>query len=408
MAEAEILKAELAEFVCGANDVIELKLVRDVNDIFDDTKIFRPEFTHQLFGQNENIFGYKELKIQLYFSAGSLNPYLAKTSSAEVDGKKYDGVKPDDVLKTIVDQLEIQPMSSLDHFIAKLPEESSFQPSGELLDSYSLDGADGSSTHFEIYKCDIREQKFKDYHSKMQTFLWWYIDAASYIDVDDDRWTYYTIMEKYSQNGNKQYAFVGYATLYRYYAYPDKIRPRISQFLILPPFQRRGHGCRFLRSIYSDVQKDSQVLDITVEDPSEEFVRLRDFVDCQDCGRLEAYTKDKLKGSFSQDMEKEAQSKYKINKKQARRVFEILKWMNVNQGDEEEVRSYRLEVKQRLNVPFQKQKSDYEKLKKVLKPEELTATMEGTSLEERQKTLESWYQELSSEYSKVVEKLQNS
>lgn len=57
---------------------------------------------------------------------------------------------------------------------------------------------------------------------------------------------------------------------------------------------------------------------------------------------------------------------------------------------------------------FQKQKSDYEKLKKVLKPEELTATMEGTSLEERQKTLESWYQELSSEYSKVVEKLQNS
>lgn len=84
-------------------------------------------------------------------------------------------------------------MSSLDHFIAKLPEESSFQPSGELLDSYSLDSADGSSTHFEIYKCDIREQKFKDYHSKMQTFLWWYIDAASYIDVDDDRWTYYTM-----------------------------------------------------------------------------------------------------------------------------------------------------------------------------------------------------------------------
>lgn len=46
-----------------------------------------------IFFYSENIFGYKELKIQLYFSAGSLNPYLAKTSSAEVDGKKYDGVK---------------------------------------------------------------------------------------------------------------------------------------------------------------------------------------------------------------------------------------------------------------------------------------------------------------------------
>lgn len=408
MADAEILKAELAEFVCGANDVIELKLVRDVNDIFDDSKVFRPEFTHQLFGQNENIFGYKGLKIQLYFSAGHLNSYLAKSCSAEVDGKKYDGVKPDDVLKTIVDQLEIQPMSSLDHFIAKLPEESSFKPSGELLHSYSIDLEEGSKRHFEIYKCDIREQEFRDYHTKMQTFLWWYIDAASYIDVDDDRWMYYTIMEKYTVNGGKQYAFIGYATLYKYYAYPDKIRPRISQVIILPPFQRQGHGRHFLRSIYSDLQKDSQVLDITVEDPSEHFVRLRDFVDCEDCARLDAFAKDKLKGSYTTDMEREAQTKYKINKKQARRVYEILKWMTINQGDEEEVRSYRLEVKQRLNIPFQKQKSDYEKLKKVLKPEELSATMQGTSLEERQKTLETWYQELISEYNKVVEKLQNS
>ncbi|KAJ8036620.1 Histone acetyltransferase type B catalytic subunit [Holothuria leucospilota] len=407
MAESEILKTELAEYVCGANDVIELKLVRDVNDIFDDTKSFHPEFTHQLFGQNENIFGYKGLKIQLYFSAANLNCYLAKSSTAEVDTKKYDGVKPDDVLKTIIDQLEIEPMSSLDHFIAKLPEELSFQPMGELIHSYTTEEHEGTSRQYEIYKCDISDQKFREYHSRMQTFLWWYIDAASYIDVDDDKWMYYTILEKFPSNGAKQYAFVGYGTVYRYYAYPDKVRPRISQVLILPPFQKQGLGVTFLRAINNNIQNDGQVLDITVEDPSEDFVRIRDFIDCQDCSSLPAFSKEKLKGGFSPEMEKEAQFKFKINKKQARRVYEILKWMGIDQGNAEEVRSYRLEVKKRLNIPFQKQKSDYEKLKRVLKPEELTATMEGTSLEERQKTLELWYNELMVDYEKVVKRLQN-
>lgn len=97
------------------------------------------------------------------------------------------------MLKTIIDQLEIEPMSSLDHFIAKLPEESSFQPMGELIHSYTTEEKEGTSRQYEIYKCDISDQKFRDYHSKMQTFLWWYIDAASYIDVDDDKWMYYTM-----------------------------------------------------------------------------------------------------------------------------------------------------------------------------------------------------------------------
>ena len=42
--------------------------------------------------------------------------------------------------------------------------------------------------------------------------------------------------EKYKSNGNPMYAFVGYMTVYNYYAYPEKIRPRIRYlifFLIL-------------------------------------------------------------------------------------------------------------------------------------------------------------------------------
>jgi histone acetyltransferase 1 len=37
--------------------------------------------------------------------------------------------------------------------------------------------------------------------------------------------------EKYSapEDGSARYAIAGYATMYQYYAYPDKVRPRISQ-----------------------------------------------------------------------------------------------------------------------------------------------------------------------------------
>ena len=36
-----------------------------------------------------------------------------------------------------------------------------------------------------------------------------------------------------------------------------------SQVLILPPYQRKGHGRRLLTTIYNDLRKDSRVQDIT-------------------------------------------------------------------------------------------------------------------------------------------------
>lgn len=42
------------------------------------------------------------------------------------------------------------------------------------------------------------------------------------------------------------YATVGYSTVYLYYAYPEHIRPRISQMLVLPPFQKLGIGSKMI------------------------------------------------------------------------------------------------------------------------------------------------------------------
>jgi hypothetical protein len=72
--------------------------------------------------------------------------------------------------------------------------------------------------------------------------------------------------------------------------------------LILPPYQRKGHGRRLLTAIYNDFRKDSRVQDITgnlfmnfrrynwnyfffylAEDPSDNFIALRDLVSLELC-----------------------------------------------------------------------------------------------------------------------------
>ena len=86
--------------------------------------------------------------------------------------------------------------------------------------------------------------------------------------------------EKYKNlDGDFEYASVGYTTVYQYYAWPEHIRPRISQMLVLPPFQKLGIGTSFIETIYQYFKGDKSVVDITVEDPSDDFQRIRNFVD---------------------------------------------------------------------------------------------------------------------------------
>lgn len=58
--------------------------------------------------------------------------------------------------------------------------------------------------------------------------------------------------EKYeASEGGLRYATAAYATVYRYYAYPNHIRPRISQVLTLPPFCKLGICAHLLQVIFT-------------------------------------------------------------------------------------------------------------------------------------------------------------
>lgn len=80
------------------------------------------------------------------------------------------------------------------------------------------------------------------------------------------KFCFYSRFEKYTSNvGSQQYATVGFATVYQYYAYPRHARPRIAQVLVLPPFQGLGTGAELLSAIYREYIGRSEVKDITGE-----------------------------------------------------------------------------------------------------------------------------------------------
>jgi len=405
--DVDIAGSKEAEYVCDSNEALEFKLIRSAQDLEDDSVSFKPEMSHQIFGDSESIFGYKDLTVKLYYSACRLTMYLGLKAQAAIDPRQYGGIEPDNVLDIIKEKLQIHNvLFNIDEFTKALQDDESFQPFGEKLTSFTVE-QDNGNKNFEIYHCDTTNKKFLNFHERLQTFILFYIDAASYIDVDDPKWQFFVIYEKYrSASGSTYYAVAGYSTVYEYYAYPDRVRPRISQMLVLPPFQRQGLAANLLCSIYHHYQSQDCVADITVEDPNEQFQYLRDFVDACLCSSLQSFSKEKLKQGFNAAMAAEACSKYKINKKQARRVYEILRLKETNVHNDEEYSAYRLDVKRRLNILFQKEATLMKKLKPLLDEDpHLHNALGLKTLEQRFEILEKLFSDAENDYKKIIRRI---
>lgn len=401
------IAAHLKHLVINSNECLEFKLVRDVKDLEDDNTIFKPEMSHQVFGDSETIFGYRDLRVKLYYSAGLLETYLDMTYSEKINKLAYEGVEADEVLPKIATKLTPSIHNNLDSFIESLKKDETFRPYGELLYSFSVND-NGHTRQFEVYKADMTCKGFREYHQRLQTFVLWYIDAANFIDIDDDQWHYFNMFEKYkSTSGCIQYGTIGFATVYQYYAYPHHTRPRIAQVLILPPFQTIGLGTHLLHAIYCEYIGRNEVKDITVEDPSVGFQRIRDYVDAINCSKLPSFSRESLLQGFNKTMAIEAREKYKINKKQARRVYEILRLRITDISNEQEYRDYRLDVKRRLNIPYKREQNDIKKLELALKSLNKRSNVSLPLPEQRIKVLEKAYRLLEEDYKKVVKRLED-
>lgn len=316
--------------VTSSNECFDISLYRP--GMTGDERIgetFNPSFTHTLIDENESIVGYKNPKIDLDFRTNDLKPKLKISFDAQLDLKK---LSPD------LDQAQVDLSPEL--FKQYLPEEvkeskkerdaatsRDWKPPGELKQSFDV-----HNKHYEIWKAPMLDPAARKIWLNLRILVLLFIDGATVNGLDDeetmDRWTLYFLYER--QDGGiptTPYVLAGFATSYRTWIFPtlkiarftkmlpspppegsndavDKYTPprmtqdpntfqlnekynrletssreRISQFLILPPYQNQSLGSRLYNLIFSDLVSKPFIYEIPVEDPSEDFDAMRDYCD---------------------------------------------------------------------------------------------------------------------------------
>lgn len=147
---------------------------------------------HQIFGESESIFGYKDLCVRILYTAGPLHIYIGTEYSSRVNEISGGNIKADNVVFTIAEKLpEGCFFINMDEFLKTLDKADKFQPFGEKLSEHQVTDTQGKERLFEIYYCDHKVPAFLKFFSRLQTFILWFVDAASYIDIDDIQWSFF-------------------------------------------------------------------------------------------------------------------------------------------------------------------------------------------------------------------------
>ncbi|KAL2172790.1 hypothetical protein VTG60DRAFT_2609 [Thermothelomyces hinnuleus] len=266
---------------------------------------FHPKFTYSLFGDNEEIFGYKDLEINLRYNANDMRPNLSVTYS-----KKFPGVGDTEatdingVLREILPDVAFQSNKDFETAVNGLRKD--WTPPGKLITTFRSHG-----NTFEVWKGTLADPAVKQVARRIQILAPLFIEGGTAINVDDsdaDRWTVFFLYQKKatpSDASGNPYVFAGYSTVYRFFHFrpltppvtPSEsevekatlaqdfdlsqlpCRSRISQFIILPPFQSKGLGSRLYSCVFKEYIQHPQTVEITVEDPNEAFDDLRDIAD---------------------------------------------------------------------------------------------------------------------------------
>ena len=311
----------------NSNECFFINLYRTVGGANEPERIldsFNPSFTYTVIDEQETIAGYKNPRIDLDFRANDLKPKLKIQFDQELDLKK---ISPD------LTQVDLSPELFRKHLPESIDDSTSatpkdWKPPGERLNSFELHGK-----QYEIWKASMADPAARGIWTNMKILVLLFIEGATTEGLDDeetfDRWSIYLLYEvtPLPDTTLSPYTLAGFSTSYRSWIFPtfeimratkqlpspppdntngeaakytpprltqdpetfvfnEKInrletpsRERISQFLILPPYQGQSLGSRLYDTVFQDLVSKPFIYEIPVEDPSEDFDAMRDYSD---------------------------------------------------------------------------------------------------------------------------------
>ncbi|KAK0941016.1 histone acetyltransferase 1 [Friedmanniomyces endolithicus] len=315
--QTEVLKQHVEDWSTNTTECFTIQLLKGKTI----TATFQPSFTYPIFGEEERVFGYKDLSITLSFAVHDLQPRL------EIQhGKLFSegDVKPTDIKEALAEFLPAHAFSDASRDKgSKDAAGASFQPPGAIIKGYMSKGR-----KYEIWCSSLTDMVARQILENMEIMIPMFIEGGSMLQLGQDwstqRWKLFLLYEvdRKSTPNTSPYSLVGYGTSYRVFTFPGRAsateetqdlgmlnggsletlfpppdqslgqpsskagspldlpsRERLSQFLILPPFQGEGHGQQLYNTMYAHLTSPSNIREFTVEDPNEAFDDLRDLCD---------------------------------------------------------------------------------------------------------------------------------
>jgi histone acetyltransferase 1 len=291
-------------FQATGSDVVLLNLTRNGAEVFDES--FSPAFTYSVF-EEDTIIGYKNPRVKLSFSATDLEPRFRFTYSRKMQPMNDAMAQLMDVNAKFKDLL---PETAWEEEPPQAKE--GWSPPGERIHSYDNDGES-----FEVWSATLANRDAMNIMKNMKILIPLFIEGGTVDFLDDDgvpenQWTFdrWRLFLVYRVD-KTEYTLAAFSTSYRNWVFPSEAivdslpssaivptpdlsfdkapavknalelpsRERISQFIVLPPFQHSCHGWQLYTAITGYFLEDSNVFEITVEEPNEHFDNLRDYCD---------------------------------------------------------------------------------------------------------------------------------
>ncbi len=167
-----------------------------------------------------------------------------------------------------VDEIISHCAKALPPIVTELPQEDYLaSPVGTVVKEYQQKGIDfvGSLANGS----DAAE-----YHKEVQKLAIWFIETADIVDLTSSQGGgYWKVLYIFRKHEDNKYSLVGFMTVFHFLSPFKKPKPgtiaRVCQVLILPPYQRMGHGKVLLQQLY-DIAHDTSndIVEINVEDPA--------------------------------------------------------------------------------------------------------------------------------------------
>ncbi|XP_010267057.1 PREDICTED: histone acetyltransferase type B catalytic subunit [Nelumbo nucifera] len=366
-----------------ANECIKIYLVNSKDEVDAASGfLIEPIDLNQFFGEDGKIYGYKDLKIIIWLSTISLHAYADITfQSTSEGGRGITDLKP--ALQNIFGESLVEKKDDfLDTFTAESHYIRTIISNGEVIHYKAPKGHNGETngcleseaSSVEVICMPVNSMPVGQLYSRLVPLALLLVDGSSPIDITDPKWEIYLVVQRTDQQGDINFKLIGFAAVYRFYKYPDDSRLRISQILVLPPYQGQGHG-RHLLEVLNHVAVSEKMYDVTVEEPSDYLQHVRT---CIDTLRLLAFDSIQpsinlavlhlKQGKFSEgncrlqldpsaSVVEDVRKNLKINKKQFIQCWEVLIYLGLGSIDQY-MENYMTFISERIKIDILGKESD--------------------------------------------------